>query len=43
VNLRPSGTENLIRVMVEGQDETEIHQIAADLAGVVQARGQVAG
>ncbi|AFD27150.1 phosphoglucosamine mutase [Deinococcus gobiensis] len=43
VNLRPSGTENLIRVMVEGQDETEIHQIAADLAGVVQARGQVVG
>ena len=43
VLLRPSGTENLIRVMVEGQDETEIHQIAAELAGVVKARGQVVG
>ncbi|KQR27984.1 phosphoglucosamine mutase [Deinococcus sp. Leaf326] len=43
VNLRPSGTENLIRVMVEGQDEAEIHEIAADLAGVVKARGQVVG
>ena len=43
VNLRPSGTENLIRVMVEGQDETEIHQIARELAGVVEARGKVAG
>ena len=37
VNLRPSGTENLIRVMVEGQDEAEIHQIAAELAGLVEA------
>ena len=39
VNLRPSGTENLIRVMVEGQDEAEIHEIARELAGVVEARG----
>ena len=39
VNLRPSGTENLIRVMVEGQDETEIHEIARELAGVVETRG----
>ncbi|MBZ9711712.1 phosphoglucosamine mutase [Deinococcus multiflagellatus] len=39
VNLRPSGTENLIRVMVEGQDATEIHEIARVLAGVVQSRG----
>ena len=39
INLRPSGTENLIRVMVEGQDEGEIHQIAADVAEVVRARG----
>ncbi|EYB69732.1 phosphoglucosamine mutase [Deinococcus phoenicis] len=41
VNLRPSGTENLIRVMVEGPDEAEIHEIARTLAGVVEARGQV--
>ncbi|KEF34305.1 phosphoglucosamine mutase [Deinococcus sp. RL] len=40
VNLRPSGTENLIRVMVEGPDEAEIHEIARTLAGVVEARGQ---
>lgn len=39
INLRPSGTENLIRVMVEGQDESEIHQIAADVARVVEERG----
>lgn len=39
VNLRPSGTENLIRVMVEGQDEAEIHEIAASLAAVVESRG----
>ncbi|MBZ9752320.1 phosphoglucosamine mutase [Deinococcus sp. HMF7604] len=39
VNLRPSGTENLIRVMVEGQDAAEIHEIARVLAGVVEARG----
>ena len=41
VNLRPSGTENLIRVMVEGPDEAEIHEVAAELAGVVEERGRV--
>lgn len=41
INLRPSGTENLIRVMVEGQDEAEIHDIAARVAKVVEARGAV--
>jgi len=41
VNLRPSGTENLIRVMVEGPDETEIHEIARSLAAVVEERGQL--
>ena len=39
INLRPSGTENLIRVMVEGQDEGEIHHIAARVAKVVEERG----
>ncbi|WP_192826019.1 phosphoglucosamine mutase, partial [Deinococcus wulumuqiensis] len=39
INLRPSGTENLIRVMVEGQDEAEIHEIAAAVAKVVEERG----
>lgn len=41
INLRPSGTENLIRVMVEGQDEAEIHEIAAAVAQVVRKRGTV--
>ncbi|CAM4054481.1 phosphoglucosamine mutase [Deinococcus marmoris] len=39
INLRPSGTENLIRVMVEGQDAAEIHEIARVLAAVVEERG----
>lgn len=39
INLRPSGTENLIRVMVEGQDEAEIHAIAAEVAKIVEERG----
>ncbi|WP_034385157.1 phosphoglucosamine mutase [Deinococcus sp. YIM 77859] len=41
VNLRPSGTENLIRVMVEGPDEAEIHEVAQHLAQVVEERGRV--
>ncbi|GMA14492.1 phosphoglucosamine mutase [Deinococcus metallilatus] len=41
VNLRPSGTENLIRVMVEGPDEAEIHEVARTLADVVESRGKV--
>ena len=40
VNLRPSGTESLIRVMVEGQDAEQIHEVARVLAGVVEARGR---
>lgn len=40
INLRPSGTENLVRVMVEGQDEAEIHEVAAEVAAVVEARGR---
>ncbi|MFC3834598.1 MULTISPECIES: phosphoglucosamine mutase [Deinococcus] len=43
VNLRPSGTENLIRVMVEGQDSAEIHEIARELAALVEQRGQLQG
>lgn len=41
VNLRPSGTESLIRVMVEGREEQEIYQLAEHLASVVKERGQV--
>ena len=36
VLLRRSGTEPLIRVMVEGQDEKEVQKIAEDLALTVQ-------
>lgn len=35
VLLRPSGTEPLVRVMVEGEDQSEVHQLAAELARVV--------
>lgn len=36
VNLRPSGTEPLVRVMVEGPDEAEIHEVARAVAGAVE-------
>ena len=35
VLLRPSGTEPLIRVMVEGEDAVEVQQLAQQIAGVV--------
>ena len=35
VLLRPSGTEPLVRVMVEGQDATEVNALTEELAGVV--------
>jgi len=38
VLLRPSGTEPLIRVMVEGADEAQVTSIANRLADVVRAR-----
>ena len=37
VLLRPSGTEPLIRVMVEGEDAPEVKRLAAQLAAVVAA------
>ena len=37
VVLRPSGTEPLIRVMVEGQDEAQVQAEAEGLAAVVRA------
>jgi len=30
--VRPSGTEPLLRIMVEGEDESEVTRIANDLA-----------
>lgn len=36
VILRPSGTEPLIRVTLEGTDETQVHQLAEELADIVR-------
>lgn len=36
VNVRPSGTEPLVRVMVEGRDQLMIEQVARDIAAVVE-------
>lgn len=38
VLLRPSGTESLVRVMVEAADEPQAHAVAERLAGVVRQR-----
>jgi phosphoglucosamine mutase len=37
--VRPSGTEKLIRVMAEGDDEALVKSVVADVAGAVQAAG----
>jgi len=37
VLLRASGTEPVIRVMVEGRDATLINQLASDLASVIES------
>lgn len=37
VLLRPSGTEPLIRVMVEGQDDSQVEKVANELADVVRS------
>lgn len=41
VNLRPSGTESLIRVMVEGPDEAEIGEVAQSLAALIEERSSL--
>ena len=38
VLLRPSGTEPLIRVMVEGQDSDQVNKLANQIAAVVRSR-----
>jgi phosphoglucosamine mutase len=43
VLLRPSGTEPVVRVMVEAADEETAQRIAERLAGVVQSRLSLAG
>ncbi|WP_028110162.1 phosphoglucosamine mutase [Ferrimonas futtsuensis] len=39
VLLRKSGTEPLIRVMVEGEDQTQVQQLAESIADVIRAEG----
>jgi phosphoglucosamine mutase len=34
--LRPSGTEPVVRVMVEGADSKQVHRLAQDIATVVK-------
>jgi phosphoglucosamine mutase len=34
--VRYSGTEPLLRVMIEGRDQTEIHTWASEIVGVVR-------
>ena len=34
--IRPSGTEPLVRVMIEGKDQQVIYQEAEKLAGLIQ-------
>ena len=34
--VRASGTESVVRVMVEGEDEAEVLQLAADLASKIE-------
>ena len=40
VLLRASGTEPLLRVMVEGEDQKEVVAAAEELAAVVREAGQ---
>ena len=37
--VRPSGTEPLIRIMVEGQDHRQIEEIARRIADAIQKQG----
>lgn len=38
VVIRASGTEPLVRVMIEGKDEKEIHEVATELANLIEDR-----
>ena len=41
VTVRPSGTEPLIRVLVEGKDFDRINRTAVELADLIRARTEV--
>ena len=38
VLIRPSGTEPLVRVMLEGSDTEKIRQLAEEIAALIEAR-----
>jgi phosphomannomutase len=38
--VRPSGTEPLLRIMIEGEDATAIARMADELALIVAANGE---
>ena len=38
VLIRPSGTEPLVRVMLEGSDTDKIENLAAEIAELIEAR-----
>ncbi len=38
VLIRPSGTEPLVRVMIEGENEDEIMKKAMELANIIETR-----
>ena len=38
VLIRPSGTEPLVRVMIEGSDIERIHQLATELADLISRK-----
>ena len=38
VLIRPSGTESLVRVMIEGKDESEIADMAKELAELIGSK-----
>ena len=40
--IRPSGTEPVIRVMAEGDDERVVHQVVGDIAEAVRKAAQAA-
>jgi phosphoglucosamine mutase len=38
VLIRPSGTEPLVRVMLEGKDEGQLRELATNLANLIQSK-----
>ena len=38
VLIRPSGTEPLVRVMLEGENQAEIDEMAHNLANMIEAK-----